>query len=191
MVGFDKVFLEDNYLTKPVGMKLNFGAIAKGFIVDKVMQELMEDSVTKILINAGGDLRVYDKKNRKINIGIKHPRGKLSDLIAKIKIENMAVVTSGDYEQFFEIGGKRYHHILSPKTGFPIANVFSVTVIAPNTTIADALSTALFLIPPEEGIELLNNYPNSAAIIYYQKEGTLISLKSKNIKDILVEEYAE
>ncbi len=185
--GFDKLTLTKSHITRPVGLNINLGSISKGFIIDKTMEYLMKQNIEEAYINAGGDIRVYSKNNKPIRIGIQHPRV-ANDIIATLEITNMAVVTSGDYERFFEKDGIRYHHIIDPTTGYPAKNTISVTVISQNATLADGLSTALFVMNPMEGIEMLKKYPGTEAIIYYQSEDGIVSLKSEGMKKYLVSE---
>ncbi|MEA1973082.1 MAG: FAD:protein FMN transferase [Candidatus Cloacimonadota bacterium] len=190
-IGFDKISLQNGKLQKPENIKLNFGAIAKGYIIDKGIEFLQENGICEGSINAGGDIRYFSDNNSQIKIGVKHPRKSTSDLIAVLKVSDKAIVTSGDYEQFFDLDGKRYHHILNPKTGFPVSNMISVTVLAENTTLADALSTAVFLLGPKKGIALLKSIPNVAGMLYYKYDNEIICLKTKSIKEFLVKEYNE
>lgn len=193
-IGWDHIKLYKNHIERPFGFKINLGSISKGYIVDKVMDYIIKQNVEEAYINAGGDIRVFSKSNTPIRIGIQHPRI-ANDIIATLEITNKAVVTSGDYERFFIKDNIRYHHIINPKTGYPSKKTISVTVISDSSSIADALSTALFVMEPEEGIEMLKNYPGTEAIIYYAKDSNNInsnnqiySLKSKGIKKYLVSE---
>jgi thiamine biosynthesis lipoprotein len=92
------------------------------------------------------------------------------------------VGTSGDYQQFYELDGKRYHHILNAKTGLPVENVFSVTVISPQAAWADGLSTALFTLSPEQAIDIVGEMNDTNCVIYYEQEGSIVSLKSEGIR---------
>ena len=114
---------------------------------------------------------------------VQHPR-KPDDHIASFKIMNQCVGTSGDYQQFYEINGVRYHHIISPITGYPVEGVHSVTVLNPSAAWADGLSTALFLMPPGAAIEAIKSIPDCNAIIYYSKDGELVSLKTVGMKKL-------
>ncbi len=185
--GFNKVKISPTVLYRPHGLEINLGSISKGYIVDKTMDYLIKQGVEEAYINAGGDLKIYSKNNKKTRIGIQHPRI-ATDVIATLEVSNMAVVTSGDYERFFEIDGVRYHHILNPKTGYPAQNTISVTVISKTAVLADALSTALFVMSPEDGIRLIKKYPDTEAIIYYKSGDDLISLKTEGIKKYLISE---
>ncbi len=139
---------------------INLGAIAKGFITDKLVERLHEENVSSALINLGGNAYAMGKKITGENwkIGIQDPKNE-NELIGVITAENLAVVTSGDYQRYFEKDGTRYHHILNPVTGYPAnSGLHSVTVISENATLADALSTAIFVAGVEKGKELLKKY---------------------------------
>ena len=188
-VNYSRIVFDKDSINIPSKMKLNFGALAKGFIIDKTIQFLKRNDVDFGYINAGGDIRFFGY-DRKIKLGIQHPRNK-NKVISTLSIKNQAIVTSGDYERFFEIDGKRYHHIINPKTGYPVKNTISVTVLAPTAVLADALSTAVFLLKPEEGINLIKTYPHTEAIIYYKTNNEIISLKTMGIKDKLIKEKSD
>jgi len=169
LVGYKHISLNEKnnsvYLQKE-GMKIDLGAIAVGYAVDKAINALKENGINKALINAGGEIYALGspKKNKTWKIGIQHPRQK-GDLLGSIDIKDNAISTSGDYENYFEENGKRYCHILNPKTGMPVDKIMSVTVIADKTTDADALSTALMLINPNEAIKLVEHLDNVECII--------------------------
>ena len=151
----------DNSILVLKNTKLDFGAVAKGFAVDKAVQMLKHSEVSAALVNAGGEVKGFG--NDWI-VGIQHPRNK-SEILGKIKLNGMSVATSGDYEQFFEMNGKRYHHILNPKTGIPADGCQSVTVISKENKVADALATAMFVLGPEKGMELINKFEDIEAMI--------------------------
>ena len=131
-------------------MGLNFGAIAKGYAVDKAIDVLKTLGIKEALVNAGGEISVIG--NDWI-VGIQHPR-EINSIIKKIKLDGFTVATSGDYEQYFEVDGNRYHHILDPKTGYPSKGLRSVTIINKLNAIADALATAVFVMGKENGIKI-------------------------------------
>lgn len=137
--------------------RLDLGAIAKGYAVDEAARILREHGFVDFFIDAGGDVYVGGAscQNRPWRVGIAHPR-RPEELIGVVELRNMAVLTSGDYQQFRDIGGKRYSHIIDPATGWPARGPVSATVIAPAAADADALSTALSVMTPEEGIRLIN-----------------------------------
>ena len=182
-VGFEKLTLEGVHLTKPEGVNINLGSLAKGFIIDKVVEYLISEGIESGFVNAGGDMRIFGQK-KPLCIGIQHPRNSRNELIGVLNIKNNAIVTSGDYEQFFELDGKRYHHILDPKTGYPAEGTVSVTVVAPTALFADAYSTALFLMKPDKAIELVNKTDMLEAVIFYLGDSEI-----KKIESIGIENY--
>ena len=136
------------------GVQLSLGAFAKGYAIDLAMEYLRSQGITNAVINAGGDLRVIGQHGeRPWRIGIRHPRkdGVIAWLDAKA---NESVFTSGDYERYYMHDGKRYHHILDPRTGYPAAGAVSVTVIHQDAGIADAAATALFVAGAENWYEI-------------------------------------
>jgi thiamine biosynthesis lipoprotein len=138
-----------------------------------------------MLVNAGGNL--YIKSAEPLLIGIQHPRAEHGTVIDEIRVNNMAVATSGDYERYFEQDGKRYHHIIDALTGYPADKCVSVTVICPDATTADALSTAAFVLTPEEAIKLAESIDGAALIIYYYKDKELVRLTSSEAGKYLEE----
>jgi thiamine biosynthesis lipoprotein len=131
-------------------VRLDFGAFAKGLGIDMAIQHLRELGVQHAIINAGGDIRAIGTKNGKPwHIGIRDPSGQ--GVIASVDIAgDESIFTSGNYERFFEYEGKRYHHILDPRTGYPAEGTRSVTVIAADGATADAAATALFVAGPQQ-----------------------------------------
>jgi thiamine biosynthesis lipoprotein len=145
------------------GMKLGFGSIGKGFAADLAATTLKGQGFTHFIIDAGGDLLVSGSRNgQPWKVGVRHPRG--SDLLATVSISNRAIATSGDYEQFLMIEGKRYGHIIDPRSGWPVNRVSSVVVTASNAADADALATALSVMGPEEGIALVEKMSSVEAL---------------------------
>lgn len=146
------------------GMVLNLGGIAKGYIIKKAVDVLKKEGVERGIIHAGGDMAVFQKKRDKpFVIGIQHPREKR--LLGEVYVYNGAISTSGDYERFFMKDGVRYHHILDPKTGFPADRSRSVTIIMDDATQADALSTAVFVMGPQTGMELVKKLHAEAVVV--------------------------
>jgi thiamine biosynthesis lipoprotein len=145
--------------TKKVG--LNFGSIAKGYAVDKAIDVLKKSGIKEALVNAGGEISAIG--NDWI-VGIQHPRD-TNEIIKKLKLNNLTVATSGDYEQYFEKDGIRYHHILNPKTGYPSKGLQSVTIINKSNTFADALATTVFVMGKDAGIKLVENLEDTETMI--------------------------
>jgi len=135
-------------------VSLNFGAFAKGYAIDIEMQMLKKMGIKNAIINTGGDLKAIGSHGtRPWFIAIQHPRQKT--WLAKIETHSEeSIFTSGDYERFYMYEGKRYHHILDPRTGYPAQGVQSVTVIHTNSGYADAAATALFVAGPEQWLEV-------------------------------------
>jgi len=142
------------------GMKLDLGAVAKGYATEKAAEVLTRHGITKALIDAGGNIRVLGRNVRDTpwKIGIKDPR-KSEAIIAVVSMENAAAVTSGDYYRHFESGGKRYHHILDPRTGYPANQNMSATVVTRDAGLADVLSTVFFVLSPEKALEMAGRIP--------------------------------
>jgi thiamine biosynthesis lipoprotein len=135
----------------------DLGGIAKGYAIDRAIDRLRESGIHNAIINAGGDLRAIGQHgDRPWRIGIRHPRG--NGILASIEVSgDDSVFTSGDYERFFEVDGKRYHHIIDPRTGYPARNTTSVTVIHNNAATADAATTALFVAGPDKWLSTAVN----------------------------------
>jgi len=145
-IAMDQVQLDNGQLssTNPM-IKLGFGGFAKGFAVDAAIQTLQQQGIENAIVNIGGDLRAIGSHgDRPWVIGIRHPRR--DGMLASIALRgDESVFTSGDYERFFEFEGKRYSHIIDPRTGWPADNARSATVLHNNASIADAAATALFV----------------------------------------------
>lgn len=186
-VGFDKIKFNKNYLYIPSGMKLTFGALAKGYILDQAKEYMYSLNLDKGFIDCHSSMCFYGNIILPEIVGIQHPR-KMNEIIATLQLKDIAIGTSGDYQQFFELDGKRYHHILNAKTGTPVDSVYSVTVLNPSAMMADGLSTMLFLMNPEQAIEITKVIPNTEAIIYYQKNNSIMSLKTHGIKALITSE---
>lgn len=146
---------EQTVFLQKAGMKLDLGAVAKGYATEKALQALLRHGVKKALIDAGGNIRVLgsNTRNSPWRIGIKDPR-QGEAMVAVVALEDAAAVTSGDYYRYFEVDGKRYHHILDPRSGYPASTNRSVTVISKDAGLADVLSTALFVLKGEEAVAL-------------------------------------
>jgi len=136
----------DTWVRQDERCQLDFGAIAKGYAIDRGIEILKSHGIKHAIINGGGDIRLIGRHGeRPWRIGIRHPRNK-GEVIKSLELEgDVAVVTSGDYERYYLFEGERYHHIINPKTGWPATGSQSATVIAENAMLADAWSTALFI----------------------------------------------
>ena len=185
LIGWEHVLVDKNYHSVSLpkqGMALDLGAIAKGYAIDKAAEKLKSLGVKAALINAGGDIVAYGaKESGKLwKIGVQDPRNP-GGVIAVAELTDKAMVTSGDYERFFEEDGKRYHHLLDPVTGYPADGLQSVTIVADDGITADALSTAVFVLGKEKGIELVNGLPNVAAMLVDAQGQIIMSEKARKI----------
>lgn len=172
-VGFNKIILNDrdNVVEFSIpGMRVDLGGIAKGFAVDCAVDKLRKAGIKSCLINAGGQIYALgDKFGKAWQIAIRNPRAE--GLVEALQLEDKAVSTSGDYQQFFIKNKKRYSHILSPKTGGPVNNgIASVTVVALDGLTADALSTTIFAIGIKRWETLSKRYPDVRVTIIEEKD---------------------
>lgn len=142
----------DTAMLTRTGQAVDLGGIAKGYAADEVKRILIDDGVQNAIINLGGTVTVLgDSKT----VGIQHPDRANGISMGRINLSNRSIVTSGDYERYFEVDGVRYHHILDPQTGYPAnTGLRSVTVIGASATALDALSTAVFVMGTKSGISL-------------------------------------
>ena len=151
------------------GMSIDLGGVAKGYAAQRGAQALIECGISHALIDAGGNIVAVGSRpdGEPWQIGIRDPRGEsMNDTVGPtLSIVDCAVATSGDYERRFVLDGKRYHHILDPKTGMPVDTVRSATVIANDSLHADMLSTAVFVLGPDEGIELIESLDEVSAML--------------------------
>jgi len=153
--------LNNNRFLRKAEVGLNLGAIAKGYAVDRAIEVVKEQGIKNVLINAGGEIKSLGSD---WIIGIRDPRN-AEQIVESVNLGEMAIATSGDYEIFFEINGKRYHHILKPSTGYPADSLISVSVLNPSSTMADALATAVFVLGPVRGLEFIENIPNTEVLL--------------------------
>lgn len=140
------------------GMSLDLGGIAKGYALDKAREVLTGLKASGVLVNAGGDILAFGEKgpDKPWRIGVQDPRNPRG-IVAVASIKDKVIVTSGDYERFFIRDGKRYHHILDPKTGYPTQGLQSVTIVAYDGETADALATAVFALGLRDGLKLVES----------------------------------
>lgn len=189
----DKNYFENNNSInfQPGKPQIDLGGIAKGYIADKLKDYLTQKGVKSAIINLGGNvLLVGDKYGKNFTIGINYPFSESGEEIAVVELSDKSIVTSGVYERYFQKDGKLYHHILDPETGYPVENnLYSVTIIANSSTTADALSTAVFVMGMDEGLEFINALEEVYAV-FVTSENELIlsnglSLSENNIISII------
>ncbi len=182
-VGYDNIILDRENSTvflQAEGMKIGFGAIGKGYAADMAKKLLISNGAVAGIINASGDMNTWGKQpdGSEWKVAITNPLDKTKSY-GMLPITDGAVVTSGNYEKYVSIGGKRYSHIIDPRTGYPSSGIISVTVFAPNAELADALATSVFVMGQEVGLDRIDQLPLVECIIIDDK-GNII--KSKNIE---------
>ncbi len=182
-VGYKNIVLNSAKQTvflKLEGMKIGFGAIGKGYAADKAKELLISKGVKAGIINASGDMNTWGKQpdGNDWKVAITNPMNK-EKAFALLPISDKAIVTSGNYEKYVMIKGKRYSHIINPKTGYPSTGIISVSVIAASAELADALATSIFVMGVDIGIDRINQIPDVDCIII-DEQGSIH--QSKNIK---------
>jgi len=182
-IGYQLIELDEESLTvflPKKGMKIGFGAIGKGYAADSAKQLLVERGVLGGIINASGDMNTWGTKpdGSSWTIGIVNPMNN-KKVFSWFSLEHNAVVTSGDYEKFTQINGRRYSHIIDPRTGIPSQGIVSCTIFASKAELADAIATAVFVMGVESGLFLIDQLPDIEAILI--DESGIIH-RSKNIE---------
>lgn len=174
-ININDIKLEGNTYTKNNNVKLDLGAITKGYTTELVGNYLEEKGIHSYIINAGGNVKVgkaYNKDN--YVIGITNPNN-ISDIFTKVNINNLSVVTSGNYQRYCILDDINYSHIINPITKYPSDYNLSVTVISTSSTIADIYSTYLYLLPVDEGLKIVNNTSDIEAIWYIDEDNIVRS----------------
>jgi len=175
-VGFEKLKLDEQNKTVQFavdGMRLDLGGIAKGYSIDMAIEEIKRCGAIGAMVDIGGDIRCFGtppKGKTHWLIGLQDPNAALEginsgELLLTLNITSAAVTTSGDYQQFVLIEGKRHSHIMNRRTGASAEGLSSVTIIADNATDADALATAVSVMGVEKGLSLIEKLPNTEAIL--------------------------
>lgn len=155
--------------------KLDLGGIAKGYIADKMKEYLISQGINEGVINLGGNVVCLDKKDKKTNynIGIQKPFDESGTPLLALSVYNKSIVTSGDYQRYFEYNNRKYHHIIDVHTGYPVENELdSVTIINDSSTAGDALSTIAFTYGLKKGMDFIESIPNTEAI-FISKDGNI------------------
>jgi thiamine biosynthesis lipoprotein len=160
-----KVDLEHGTVEMPAGFSVDLGGIAKGYGIDRAMKVMLDQGIKNGLVQAGGDTKALGRKfGEPWQIAIKNPRHR-GEVFAVLPVVNQCVQTSGDYERFFEIEGKRYHHIIDPRTGRPSEGCMSATVIGPEATFGDGIATAMCVLGPEAGMAIIEQLDRVEAVL--------------------------
>ncbi len=186
-VGFSKLILNEEKQTaflQDQGMKISFAAIGKGYASDAVRSLWKRQGVVSGYVNASGDLCAFGQNElgKPWRVSIMNPDQK-DNVLFHMPLQDAAVATSGDYEQFFTHKGKRYSHTINPLTGMPLTGIKSVSIVSPSAELSDALATTVYTLGAK-GLDLLNQLPNTYGIIISDKNEVHFS------KDIEYEETA-
>lgn len=157
---------ESTVFLKEKGMRIGFGGIGKGYAAEMAKKVMRGMGVTSGIVNASGDLTTWGKQpdGKPWTIGIANPNA-AHQVFSYLTLTDMAVATSGNYEKFIMIGGKKYSHTIHPKTGLPVTGIKSVTIITPNAEIADAMATPVTIMGVEAGLDMINQINSIEAII--------------------------
>jgi thiamine biosynthesis lipoprotein len=163
--------MRNNISFRETGMKITLGGIAKGYALDRAMDILKENGIKHALVNAGGNILVMGGKpnGEKWSIALKNPRN-TSQYITEIFLKDGAVATSGDYERYFMYNATRIHHIMDPRTGYSANKSISATVITKKGVDSDALSTTIFVLGPDEGMNMIEQLDVEGLIISEDRE---------------------
>lgn len=172
-VGYQHIILDSTNSTiflEKKGMKIGFGSIGKGYAADKGRELLQSIGVKGGIVNASGDVAAWgtQPKNQPWKVGIRNPF-KPHKMLRILSLKNGSVTTSGSYEKFAEINGRRYSHIIDPKTGWPSTGLTSVSVWGPSAEFANFLSTSIMVLGKKEGKALLKKFPNYKGVIIADK----------------------
>lgn len=178
LVDYGKIKIKGDSIFISPGMKIDLGGIAQGFAVDRIVDILRKYRINSGIINIAGEVYALGKspRNRPWVVGIKHPRQE--GVIEKVALVDCALSTSGDYEKFFIINGKRYAHIINPRTGYPADEYASVTIFAENAAFADGIATAVSVMGAHKGKKFLDSL-GIKGIIYYEEDNKLKRLEAE------------
>jgi len=169
LINYHNIILNEqdcSVMLKEKGMRIGFGGIGKGYAAEMAKRLLQKEGVTSGIVNASGDLTTWGQQanGKPWTVGIAHPDN--ADLpFSYLNITDMAIATSGNYEKYVVIDGKKYSHTISPKTGLPVTGIKSVTIISPNAEIADAMATPVTIMGIHAGINLVNQINHLECII--------------------------
>lgn len=187
LVDYNSLIVNKNLLTAKLikaGQAVDLGGIAKGYGADEAIKIYKSYGIKSAYINLGGNIAVLGTKpdGTPWKIGIQNPRAENGKYIGLVSVIDKAVVTSGDYERYFEKDGIRYHHILDPKTGYPAqSDLISATIVAGKSVDADALSTAVFILGLDKGMELVNSLEDVDAVFVTSERKVYIT---NGLKDV-------
>ena len=169
LINYKNVVLDQNYMTvflKEKGMRLGFGGIGKGYAAEKAKYLLQQMGIENGIVNAAGDLTAwgYQPNGKPWTIGIADPNV-TRNAFSYLELTNTSIATSGNYEKYVMIDGKKYSHTIDPKSGYPVSGIKSVTIISPNAEIADAMATPVMIMGIRVGLDMINQLNGIECII--------------------------
>ncbi len=186
-VGSDKITIDGNSIELEEGMSLTLDGIAKGYAVDKAIEELQSNGIESALVDAGGDIATLGTRSegKKWTIGLRNPEDEMESIM-EFGLSGQAIATSGNYERYFDEEAQ-VGHIMDPNTGRSIYKSSSATIITGDCTMADALATAVFVLGPEDGTALVNSLDETESLILCYEDPTSLS-SSDGISDYIINE---
>lgn len=169
LINYRNIVMDETQHTlflKEKGMRIGFGGIGKGYAAERAKTVLQQQGVTSGIVNASGDLTTWGMQpdGQPWTVGIANPDAP-HQLFSSLRISNMAIATSGNYEKYVVIGGKKYSHTIDPATGMPVQGIKSVSIICPNAEMADAMATPVMIMGIEAGLHMINQVKGIACII--------------------------
>ncbi|WP_426668053.1 FAD:protein FMN transferase [Mucilaginibacter sp. McL0603] len=185
LINFRNVILNEENCTvflREEGMRIGFGGIGKGYAADCAKRVMIEQGVVSGVVNASGDMSAWGTQpnGEKWTIGIVNPDSS-HEVFSYLSITDMAVATSGNYEKFITIDGKKYSHTINPRTGLPVTGIKSVTIITTSAEIADAMATPVMIMGINIGLDMINQMKNIEAVII-DDDNNLYTSKNINLK---------
>jgi thiamine biosynthesis lipoprotein len=169
LINYRNIILDNENSTvflKERGMRIGFGGIGKGYAAERAKYVMKEMGADSGIVNASGDLAVwgFQPNGKPWTIGIVNPNT-AGQVFSHLNITNMAIATSGNYEKYIMVGGKKYSHTIDPRTGLPVTGIKSVTIITPNAEMSDAMATPVMIMGIGAGLDMINQIKNMEAIL--------------------------
>jgi len=186
LINYKNVIMDPEHLTvmlKEKGMRIGFGGIGKGYAADRAKAILQQNGVNSGIVNAAGDLTTWGTQpnGKPWTIAIADPNRQLTPF-STLNISDMAIATSGNYEKYAVIGGKKYSHTIDPKTGLPVSGIKSVSIICPSAEFADAMATPVTVMGIRVGLDLVNQLQQLACVII-DDNNRLYTSRNINVKN--------
>lgn len=191
-VDAEKIDFDGTNLTLADGQKIDFGGIAKGYTSARVMEIFESYGIENGMVSLGGNIQTLgeNESGQPWNIGIRDPEGDVNDTLGAVKVSGKAVVTSGGYERFFEEDGNTYIHILNPKTGYPAdEDLVSVTIVSEDGTLADAMSTSIYLMGLEKASDYWREHCEEFEMILVTDDGSIYATEGTSDSFHCIRDY--